>query len=150
MVTMEDRIARCTRLVVDGLHEKQIQDFPCLSQVASALFGMKPGSGGLECDIGSMGDVIGRRRGSLGPGIVEASMMIKLNKDRIVRDVMMVKEYPTSWKAFIPKRPDDPADYYINNELDDQTHADDSNETDQEQMGLNDSDDDDDDFGLGS
>jgi hypothetical protein len=87
-------------------HSKQIHDFPCLSQVASALFGMKPGAGGLECDIGSMGDVIGRRRSSLGPGIVEASMMIKLNKDRIVReDPMMVKEYRTSWKAkrYIPR-----------------------------------------------
>jgi hypothetical protein len=41
-------------------HSKQISDFPFVSQVASALFGMKPGSGGLECDIGSMDDVIGR------------------------------------------------------------------------------------------
>jgi hypothetical protein len=81
---------------------------------------LKPGSGGLECDIGSMGDVIGRRRGSLGPGMVEASMMIKLNKDRIVRDPMLVKEYRTSWQAFIPKRPDDPADYYMNNESEDE------------------------------
>jgi hypothetical protein len=67
-----------------------------------------------------MGDVIGRRRGSLGPGMVEASMMIKLNKDRIVRDPMLVKEYRTSWQAFIPKRPDDPADYYMNNESEDE------------------------------
>jgi hypothetical protein len=43
--------------------------------------------------------------------IIEAPMMIKLNKDRIVRYPMMVKEYRTSWKAFVPKRPDDPADY---------------------------------------
>ncbi len=67
-----------------------------------------------------MGDVIGRRRSSLRPGMVEASMMIKLNKDRIVRDPMLVKEYRTSWQAFIPKRPDDPADYYMNNESGDE------------------------------
>ena len=69
-----------------------------------------------------MGGVIGRRRGSpLGPGIVEASMMIKLNKDTSsVRDRMMVKDYRTSWKAFIPRRPDDPADYYMNDEPEDE------------------------------
>jgi hypothetical protein len=73
-----------------------------------------------------MGDAIGRRRGSLGPGMVEASMMIKLNKDRIVRDPMMVKEYRNSWKAFVPKRPDDPADYYVDDEYEGE-NADDGN-----------------------
>jgi hypothetical protein len=97
----------------------QIKAFPCLSQVASALFGMKPGSGGLECDIGGMSDVISRRRGSLGPGMVEASMMIKLNKDRIVRDPTLVEELPKTWKDFIPKRPTDPADYYSEPEQED-------------------------------
>ena len=44
--------------------------------------------------------------------MVEASMMIKLNKDRIVRDPTLVEELPKTWKDFIPKRPTDPADYY--------------------------------------
>jgi len=119
---VEDEISRYMRVEVsvceyEDVHcwwgsSQQTLEFPCLSQVAGALFGMKPGSGGLECDIGSMGDVIGRRRGSLGPGMVEASMMIKLNKDRIVRDPLMVEEYRNTWKGFVPKRPDDPADYY--------------------------------------
>jgi hypothetical protein len=108
--------------------------------VASALFGMKPGSGGLECFIGSMGDVIGRRRGSLGPGMVEASMMIKRNKDRIVRDPLMVEEYPTTWKGFIPKRPDDPADYYMDPE-----HEDDGNGSISDESSDSDSSDSDDD-----
>jgi hypothetical protein len=56
--------------------------------------------------------VISRRRGSLNPGMVEASMMIKLNKDFIVRDPTLVEEHRQTWKDFIPKRPDDPADYY--------------------------------------
>jgi hypothetical protein len=40
-------------------------------------------------------------------------MMIKQNKDRIVRDpTLLVDEHKKTWRDFIPKRPDDPADYY--------------------------------------
>jgi hypothetical protein len=78
-------------------------DFPCLSQVTSALFGMKPGSGGLECDIGSIVNVICRRRHSLGPGMDEACMIIKLNKDRIVRGPDKVMDLRKTGKASIPK-----------------------------------------------
>ena len=69
--------------------------------------------------------------------MVEASMMIKLNKDRIVRDPMMVKEYRTSWKAFIPKRPDDPADYYMHDEPEEETdNAEDDDGTNGDEMNL--------------
>jgi hypothetical protein len=42
--------------------------------------------------------------------MVEACMMIKLNKDRIVRGPDKVMDLLKTWKAFIPKRPDDPTD----------------------------------------
>ena len=90
----------------------QKKAFPCLSQVAGALCGAKAGSGGLECDIGGMGDVISRRRGSLGPGMVEAAMMLKLNKDILVRNPERVNNLGArGWKASIPRRPDYPSDY---------------------------------------
>jgi hypothetical protein len=44
--------------------------------------------------------------------MVEASTMIKLNKDRIVRDPTLEDEDEKTWRDFIRKRPDDPADYY--------------------------------------
>ena len=90
----------------------QKSTFPCLSQVAGALCGAKAGSGGLECDIGGMGDVISRRRGSLGPGMVEAAMMLKLNRDILVGNPANVKDLGArGWKVYIPKRPDYPSDY---------------------------------------
>ena len=46
---------------------------------------MKPGSGGLECDIGGIRDVISERRGSLGPGMVAVAMFLKLNKQDVIR-----------------------------------------------------------------
>jgi hypothetical protein len=55
---------------------------------------------------------ISQRRGLLGPGMIEASMMIKLNKDRIIWDPALVEEHRKTWKALIPKRLDSPADYY--------------------------------------
>ncbi len=89
--------------------------------------------------------------------MVEASMMIKLNKDRIVRDPMMVKEFRSSWKTFIPKRPDDPADYYMNDQPEDENgddgDGDISDEMNQGEMGGQDDssiDSDDDELGLGS
>jgi hypothetical protein len=63
-----------------------------------------------------MGDVISRRRGSLGTGMVEAIMMIRLNKGMIVRDVTHVESLPNSWKEYIPDRPDYPTDYFDESE----------------------------------
>jgi hypothetical protein len=83
--------------------KEQCLDFPCLTQVAGALFGMKPFSGGLECDIGGVQDVVTPCYGILHLGLVEASMMVNLNKDlkhinpttvnlsRMFRDLISVK-----------------------------------------------------------
>jgi hypothetical protein len=69
---------------------------------------------------------------------------------------MMVKEYRTSWKACIPSRPDDLADYYMNDEPEDENADDDngdiSEKMDRGGMDLNDSsiDSDDNELGIGS
>ena len=47
-------------------------EFPCLYMVASALFAMMAGSGGLECNIGGFGRVIRPERSQLDAGMVEA------------------------------------------------------------------------------
>ena len=85
----------------------QTRKMPCMSQVAAALLSAKASTGGLECDLGSMNDVISSKRVSLGPGFVEASMMMKLNKHLIDIDPKKVKPLsPSTWKEHIPKRPD--------------------------------------------
>ena len=86
--------------------------YPHLSHVAYALFGFLPGSGSLECDIGGFSDIIGRRRGSLKPGMVEASMMLKLNKDLLEFDPSHVKEYSKTWKQMVPDRPEYPSEFF--------------------------------------
>jgi hypothetical protein len=100
--------------------KQQRDDFPCLAQVAGALFGMKPGSGGLECDIGGMNDIITRHGGSLRPGLVEASVMVKLNKDLKNLNPTTVHGYKATWEAFIPQHPIFPIDYMDDNEDDDE------------------------------
>jgi hypothetical protein len=53
---------------------------PCLAGAVAALLASKPRSGGLECDFGSLNDIIIPKRSSLGGGFAEASMMLNLNK----------------------------------------------------------------------
>ncbi len=52
------------------------KDYPCLPMVAKAIFGMLPGSGALECDIGGFKDIIAPKRGLLDPGMVEVLLMV--------------------------------------------------------------------------
>ena len=85
----------------------QRMTMPCLSQVASALLACKAGSGGLECDFGSLGDILCPKRSSLGSGYVEATMMLKLNKDMVssnpVKVILLDNE---DWVNHVPTRPE--------------------------------------------
>lgn len=80
----------------------QLTNLPCLSQVASALYALKPSSGGLECDLGSMNDVLCPKRASLGAGYVEVEMMLRLNRHLIPSDPLRVKQLDSDWRDYIP------------------------------------------------
>ncbi|CAK9275004.1 unnamed protein product [Sphagnum jensenii] len=56
---------------------------PCLMQAALAILANKPSSGGLECDLGSLSDVMAPKRSSLCAGLVEINMFLKINKHLI-------------------------------------------------------------------
>ena len=80
--------------------------------MAGQLFGCKPGSGGLECDIGGIPDIVSARRGSLGPGMVEVAMFLKLNKKDAIRDPRKVPSLGRLWQGSIPGRPEYPPAYF--------------------------------------
>ncbi|KAH8946677.1 hypothetical protein BDL97_12G109200 [Sphagnum fallax] len=56
---------------------------PCLMQAALAILANKPSSGGFECDLGSLSDVLPPKRSSLRAGLVEINMFLKINKHLI-------------------------------------------------------------------
>jgi hypothetical protein len=56
---------------------------PCLMQAALAILANKPSSGGLECDLGSLSDVLPPKRSSLRAGLVEINMFLKIKKHLI-------------------------------------------------------------------
>jgi hypothetical protein len=86
--------------------QPQYSNMPCLSQVALALFANKMSSGGLECDIGGMNDVIAPKRSSLRAGLIEVNMFLKLNKDLYHSlDPADVVKLDSRWESFIPRRP---------------------------------------------
>jgi hypothetical protein len=90
------------------------KDFPCLRMVAKAIFGMLPGSGALECDIGGFKDIIAPKRGLLDPGMVEVLLMVRLNKPLTEYDIGKIATLPCdTWQTKIPKgRPTLPTDYF--------------------------------------
>lgn len=100
----------------------------CLSHVAFALFGFLPGSGSLECDIGGFSDIIGQRCVSLEPGMVEASMVLNLNKDLLLGEG---GESSKNWRQIIPR------DLIIQMVINDKQCVDDEDGEEQEANNLN-------------
>ncbi len=82
---------------------------PCLMQAALAILANKPFSGGLECDLGSLSDVLAPKQSSLRAGLVEMNMFLKINKHFIPTNptevVVLDKKMNLSWENNIPKRP---------------------------------------------
>jgi hypothetical protein len=94
------------------------KDFPILAKVALAIFGILPGSGGLECDIGGFKDVIGPKRSRLDPAAVEMHLVVDKNKDLSELDPGKLCQLPEkNWERMYPTRPPSPIDYYVGEEL---------------------------------
>jgi hypothetical protein len=93
------------------------RDFPILAKVALAIFGILPGSGGLECDIGGFKDVIGPKRSRLDPAAVEMHLVVDKNKDLSELDPGKLVQLPKEWERMYPSRPASPVDYHVGEEL---------------------------------
>jgi hypothetical protein len=80
---------------------------PCLMQAALAILANKPSSGGLECDLGSLSDVLVPKRSSLRVGLVEINMFFKINKHLIPTNPPEVAplDKKMNWENNIPKWP---------------------------------------------
>jgi hypothetical protein len=78
---------------------------PCLGEVALAIFANKPSSGGLECDMGAMSDVLAPKRSSLRAGLVEVNMFLKINKRLMPTNPDDVILLGKEWEEKIPKCP---------------------------------------------
>lgn len=97
---------------------EQKKRMPCLAQVALALLSCKPSAGGLECDLGSMSEVLAPKRSSLSPGFVEISMFLKINKELVTTNPQDVQKLDSNWKDYIPVRPPVIEDGDGNDEID--------------------------------
>ena len=79
---------------------------PCLAEALAALLASKPGSRGLECDFGSLNDIIIPKRSVLRAGFAKASMMLNLNKHLMPNDIEnLILLDSSAWESHIPKRP---------------------------------------------
>ncbi len=123
-------------------HKKEL---PGYSRVAFGLLGMLPGAGGLECDIGGVGDIIGSKRGSLDPGLVEVNLMLRVNKSLQETETIKVPRLGDKWKEHIPVRPSYPEDYFEGEEEEDEHNKDEEEQEEEEEEKEEEDDDDDDD-----
>ncbi|KAH8953065.1 hypothetical protein BDL97_08G004700 [Sphagnum fallax] len=80
---------------------------PCLMHVVLAILANKPSSGGLECDLGSLLDVLAPKRSSLRVGLVDINMFLKINKHLILTNPAEVAplDKKMNWENNIPKWP---------------------------------------------
>ncbi len=80
---------------------------PCLIHAALAILANKPSLGGLECDLGSLSNVLVPKRSSLRAGLVEINMFLKINKHLIPTNPAEVAllDKKMNWENNIPKRP---------------------------------------------
>ncbi len=60
---------------------------PCFMYVALAILANKPSSGGFECDLSSLSDVLAPKRSSLRAGLVKINMFLKINKHLIATNL---------------------------------------------------------------
>jgi hypothetical protein len=79
---------------------------PCLMQAALAILANKPSSGGLECDLGSLSDVLAPKRSSLRAGLVEINMFLKINRHFIPTNPAEVAplDKKMNWENNIPSQ----------------------------------------------
>jgi hypothetical protein len=78
---------------------------------------MLPGSGGLECDIGGVGDAVSPKRGSLSAGMLEAAVMVRFHKGIISSKMDDIRQLSVAeWQSMIPARPEMPDGYFQDEE----------------------------------
>lgn len=79
-------------------------ELPDLAKVAASFRGFFASSGGLECDLGAMQDIIHPKRGSLNTKWVSALMALKLNPKLAPRDLGEIVKLKSDWEEVL----DDP------------------------------------------